>query len=250
MFINILCCWIIVCVFVYLLKNFVYLLCPGVVYIVYVSACRYRHFPTTGAFFKVDTGISIGPSTWNTSVQRIQRDQFRTETQYQAGNEQRPLTTPLGFYLSLHQQPSALCLRIVMQIKSLAGELIRRPLISERFVSQTEESLAEGTQRGPPGWHKNPSHCAPWRSVEWYLGRGIRGRESDRGFYGRNRLGLLRDPDGFLSLSPLPFLLLSAIQTVSISRHFFTPNAVCGPFQGLVITSILPVLLYKQMSSC
>lgn len=30
-----------------------------------------------------------------------------------------------------------------MQIKSLAGELIRRPLISERFVSLTEESLAE-----------------------------------------------------------------------------------------------------------
>lgn len=78
-------------------------------------------------------------------------DQFRTETQYQAGNEQRLLITAVGFYLSLHQQPSALCLRIVMQIKSLAGELIRRPLISERFVSQTEESLAEGTQRGPPG---------------------------------------------------------------------------------------------------
>lgn len=38
----------------------------------------------------------------------------------------------------------------------------------------------------------------PGRSVDWYLGRGVRGRESDRGFYGRNRLGLLRDPDGFL----------------------------------------------------
>ncbi|KAL1250280.1 hypothetical protein QQF64_021285 [Cirrhinus molitorella] len=99
----------------------------------------------------VDIGISIGRSTWNTCVQRTQRDQFRTETQYQAGNEQRLLINAVGFYLSLHQQPSALCLRIVMQIKSLARELIRRPLISERFVSQTEESLAEGTQRGPPG---------------------------------------------------------------------------------------------------
>lgn len=108
-------------------------------------------FLPQGHFVQVDTGISIGRSTWNTCVQRIQRDQFRTETQYQAGNEQRLLITAVGFYLSLHQQPSALCLRIVMQIKSLAGELIRRPLISERFVSQTEDSLAEGTQRGPPG---------------------------------------------------------------------------------------------------
>lgn len=156
----------IVCVHILFLQLCIYfaLVCR----IMCVSACKFGHLRTTGALCLGWHWISIGQSTWNTCVQRIQRDQFRTETQYQAGNEQRLLITAVGFYLSLHQQPSALCFRIVMQIKSLAGELIRRPLISERFVSQTEDSLAEGTRRGPPGWHKNPSHCAP-REKCWLI---------------------------------------------------------------------------------
>lgn len=37
------------CVCSYPVFAFVYLLCPSVAYIVCVSACRYGHFPTTGA---------------------------------------------------------------------------------------------------------------------------------------------------------------------------------------------------------